>query len=167
MSELETAAKPQLLKYIGLNPSSKTIGEEQAHTLSLWAFKTAIVINAASNYRRIVPKAHFQHLYDKRSLPKGVAIDVAVIDEEGPVSFYQSQMFISVGLGYEGRRAVYNIGFRIRRIMFRVFFLDGHLPDIPQCAQGRIWPYGDTVALDYSDCLDSKFDMEPATVHVE
>lgn len=80
MSELETRTVPVIGRMLS-EERRPTLTGEDATTLALWSFKTAIVLNASSNYRRIVPDVHFRHLYDTRSIPLGVFVDVARIED--------------------------------------------------------------------------------------
>lgn len=49
--------------------------DEAAIGLARWAFKTALVLSAASNYRKIIPEQHYRHMVlDSSTLPTGVHV---------------------------------------------------------------------------------------------
>ncbi len=62
MSNLETRNKIVITKLARSRLDILDLNDVEAMNLALWAFKTALALHAASNYRRLVPKDHYQHL---------------------------------------------------------------------------------------------------------
>ena len=61
MSDLEEQFIPIFRKLISVNNYNLT--NKEKFILSLWSFKTAIIINAGSNYRKKVPSHLYNNLY--------------------------------------------------------------------------------------------------------
>lgn len=91
MSRLEVASKPIIQSLIASPQLLNAITGDDASALSLWAFKTAIVRNAVTNYRKIVPERHYHHLFLHQSLPDGVWVDAALCPSHRALSALQSQ----------------------------------------------------------------------------
>lgn len=66
MSQFESSAKPIIAELISSHSSKGVLLENDAKVLALWAFKTAIVLNAGTPYRNIVSEEHYRYLYKKR-----------------------------------------------------------------------------------------------------
>lgn len=173
MSELETHTVPVvtlLLSELG----NHELTSEDAATLALWSFKTAIVLNASSNYRRIVPDTHFWYLHDTRSIPAGVFIDVARIGCDGTLSSRQSQHFMGMVNGSatdaleEMRASCYNILLGIASFGIRVAhlpLLDHHVvSDLEQPDRTRrLWPSTtEPVSLDFGAIFQNLEEFEMA-----
>lgn len=69
MSQLEERAKPLLTLLIDGEREVVHLTEPERHIVATWAFKTAIVLNNASNYHANVPPEHFRALFLDRSHP--------------------------------------------------------------------------------------------------
>lgn len=129
MSELENQVRP-LVQSMLPGVIGRTLSAADAGTLARWAFKTAIVLNAASNYRHIVPEAHYAHLYSTRQVPARVVVDASSFHGNLGVTSVQSQHLNGVIKGDallaldQIRRSGYNIGLGVGPIAFRV----AHLP---------------------------------------
>lgn len=93
LSDLEAATKRSFerLFFPLAGPTELTIPAAECATLSLWAFKTAIVMNRASNYRRIVPRFHYPHLHDRRSVPSEVRVHIGFATARGGLGSRMSQ----------------------------------------------------------------------------
>lgn len=68
----------------------KTRGKEVRKNITLWAFKTVLVINAASNYRDIIPDDHFKHFYQYRMPPKDVKVHIGISQNDEGLKWVQS-----------------------------------------------------------------------------
>jgi hypothetical protein len=75
MSKLELVAKENI---IALAENQKVVIDLDANErfiLARWAFKTALVLNLASNYHKNIPKIHYRWIYNhSESLPKQVIV---------------------------------------------------------------------------------------------
>jgi hypothetical protein len=61
-----------------------TISVDLSALLSLWMFKTALVIESVSQRTESsVPEAHYRLLYERRELPKDIAIAIAALSDDG------------------------------------------------------------------------------------
>src|SRR5688572_7184046 len=129
MSEIEGGVRV-LMQSLLPEVAGRTLSAKEATDLALWAFKTAIVLNASSNYRRIVPQAHFEYLYANRQVPLSVVVDTAHLGGNEGVTSTQSQHFVGAVSGdTEGalsqiRTSGYNIALGVGALAFRVV----HLP---------------------------------------
>lgn len=157
MSELESRVAP-IVQALLREVSSTTLSAEDAGLLALWAFKTAIALNAASNYRRIVPDEHFRLLYSNREVPPWVVVDAAHLRSNQRLTSAQSQHFVGVVKG-DTQRALslietsgYNIVLGVGSVAFRV----AHLPvpehvtvadvELPNRTK-RLWPSAGGIVL--------------------
>ena len=77
MSELEAAARPVLLTARRKEPLQTL----DAQLLATWAFKTAIVLNRWSNYRRLVPTSHFRWLKEHSTPAHDTVVDLGYLAE--------------------------------------------------------------------------------------
>lgn len=170
MSELETLAKPVLVDLISPASSAEVLSFESAATLAKWTFKTAIVRNAGTNYRNIVPPRHYRHLYEKQSIPPGVFVDMGLCSNHSTLSGLQSQTLMGVlnvedlGRVAEVHRNLYNIVLVVGRLLLRtVYFpLPGYTVDVPESFRGgvrRIHP-GMGCRLDFSQNFNDPMEFE-------
>lgn len=63
------------------------LADETAIGHARWTFKTAWALHAASNYRRIVPEAHYRHIARN---PASLPDDVHIAGKTWPVSYRSS-----------------------------------------------------------------------------
>lgn len=131
MSDLESNFS-KMLPVIENNPLAlKNLSKEERKIVCLWFFKTAIVINASSNYRKIVPIKHYEFLYKKKKIPNGVVIDVTYLQDFKNLNWAQTQtMMLFSNLNYEkiknmgiGIDNKYTISLQIGNLAVRVFWL--------------------------------------------
>jgi len=128
MSSLEAAAKPAILSLCSSRfPDFSSVTQNDRHAVACWAFKTAIVINRASNYRDIVPPRHFRFLYDTKEIPDNVWVDAGVLKANAGLTWLQSQFVFCIAdpndqerVG-ESQAGSYNICLGIGSLVLRVF----------------------------------------------
>lgn len=94
MSDLEQEVKPVFEKILIDNSKILDLSKYELNAIARWTFKTAIVINHASNYRKIVPLDHFTYFFAKKVVPNDVKIDMALLSKETDLSWIQSQYFL-------------------------------------------------------------------------
>lgn len=75
MSNLEQKVQPIIL-YL-LESAYYHLNVEQCNILSNWVFKTAIVLNAASKYKQVIPLSQINYFYQNLMIPENVKIDLA------------------------------------------------------------------------------------------
>lgn len=147
---------------------------EKCAVLAVWAFKTAIVRNRGTNYKKLVPDSHFRMLYDTRTVPEDVFVDLAVCPAHRTLGAVQSQTLAGMltrgdeATFDEQRSRAYNICLGVGPILMRVV----HLP-LPgyevtvRLAHGRrairLWPrpVGDVIALE--NFVSELWDFETST----
>jgi hypothetical protein len=96
MSELESKIAPIFEKLWDTSGTSRYIvlDQQACETIAHWTFKTALVLNKASNYRKIVPAKHFTEFYEKKQLPKNSAVDLSLAPYVQSLQWIQSQSAI-------------------------------------------------------------------------
>ena len=151
MSQLESKVIP-IIKALFETPRSKAyLLQEEASVLAVWTFKTAIVRNAATKYRQIVPPDHFRHLYEHRSIPEGIYVDLAFVDSHHGLSGLQSQTLpgfvrgVDQGNAAEIQNGIYNITLAIGPLLLRVVYFQNpaytvSIPDGLELKIARIHP---------------------------
>lgn len=97
MNDLETNFKLVLDKLKSNPKALMELTKNERQDLVKWAFKTAIVINAGTNYRKLVPISHFHHLNDHRALPKDVKVDVCFVEKDEKLRWVQSPLMYAIG----------------------------------------------------------------------
>lgn len=127
LSQIEGHVKPvliALLKYPSENLS--TLLKEQHNLLSMWAYKTAMILNHASNYRNIVPKRHFRYIYMHRRIPENVTVLMGITKNTAELDWVQSQ-----GVMHSGYTSVsdnprfqdiYKITIQIEHLLLKVIY---------------------------------------------
>jgi hypothetical protein len=97
MSKLEQEVIPifrPLLSAVTVLGTS--VSAQHCSALARWAFKTAIVRNLATNYRKLVPSGHFTTLYETRTIPDDVYVDLALCPAYSKLGAVQSQTLSGV-----------------------------------------------------------------------
>lgn len=75
MSRLETENKTLITDLGHRRRDTFELEDEAAFGIARWAFKTALALHAASNYRKIIPEQHYRHMVlDPSTLPAGVHV---------------------------------------------------------------------------------------------
>lgn len=127
LSQIEDRVKSILvaiLKY----PSFEliTLLKEQHNLLSLWTFKTAMILNHASNYRKIIPKRHFRYIYKHRRIPENVTVLMGITKNKAELDWVQSQGVMHVGnvsIANDPRyRDIYKITIQIDHLLLKVIY---------------------------------------------
>ncbi|OFY09302.1 MAG: hypothetical protein A2X05_12710 [Bacteroidetes bacterium GWE2_41_25] len=153
MSKLEAECKPLIIKLIINRHFIDSLSKTDRQKISLWAFKTALIINAGSNYRKIIPDSHYSHLYRHQIIIKNVKIDIGFLPSEKALSWRQSQ--ISFGLMHQNDKEnfhellknSYKVSLQINNIGIRVSFFPhvkefGYKISFSEKEKNlRIWPY--------------------------
>jgi hypothetical protein len=153
MSSLENECKPVIKELIADTNKIIHLNKSERQVLALWAFKTALMINAGSNYRKIIPDDHYNHIYKHRTLPEDLKVDVCHIKKYKELAWRQSQVSFGVvpkekqaefiELAKDSYRITMQIkSFGIRLIYFPTAKEKGYaikIDDYQKCY--RIWPY--------------------------
>lgn len=90
MCNLEIDSKQILIDLIDGNKSVNNLSENERFIISRWALKTALTLNAGSNFHKYIPETHYRELYEiSTALPKGIII--AVQQYNNSEAFYWQQ----------------------------------------------------------------------------
>ena len=158
MNELEVLAS-RLLKDVITNGSSAAMwGQEECALVARWGFKTAAMINAGSNYRRIIPPEHFRYFHDEQTLPPGVMVDVGLStpSDEPTIEWRQSQNFVILRpmestMNQADHQQSYKITLAMGQLFVKVVFWPNPSCTLPADREGkaaRIWPYSGDIVFD-------------------
>jgi len=123
-----------------------------AWALSLWTLKTSCVLNAAANYRRIIPSAHAR-LVRGLQLPLSLYVDVAYRRIPWQLSWSQSQQIVAKvapehleSVMENLRRECYSVTLGFGHLLLRAVYVPvpgyklsevSHTPSAQFC---RLWP---------------------------
>ena len=126
MSDLENATKP-IIENVITSGNLYALDDDEKSRLAVWSFKTAIVRNAVTNYRKIVPETHYTYLYDHRAVAPAVYVDAAICPMHKGLSGRQSQTlfgFVKPGDTSQtiSSAGLYNIVLAIESILLRVIY---------------------------------------------
>lgn len=78
MNDLENSFRP-IFSSIS-EDSSYSMSIEEQQVVGTWSYKTALMINRASNASRRIPATHFRHLYEHRVPPQHIVVHLAHLD---------------------------------------------------------------------------------------
>jgi len=153
MSKLEEDFKPILSKLLSNKQYITSLTKSERHSIAVWSFKTAMVINAGSNYRKIIPDNHYFHLYKHQTVIKNVKIDLGFIKSKNELLWIQSP--VGAGLMRTSEKELfhnllissYKISLQIKSLGIRVTYFPtaketGYQIEFNEENKSiRIWPY--------------------------
>jgi hypothetical protein len=165
MNTLEVSVARLLKDVITNGGSANTWGREDCELVARWTFKTAAMINAGSNYRRIIPPQHLHDFYEREQLPRGTGVDVGLSSPPAvpTIEWRQSQnfpIFNPPGSPEESGLALlqsYRVTLWLGQLLVKVMYW----PDPSGVPLGwgvdsvRIWPYSEAVAFDKISALSA------------
>lgn len=127
LSRIERQVKPILIKLLNHTSDNLiTLLKENHNLLSMWAFKTAMILNHASNYRNIIPKRHFKYIYKHRRIPHNVTVLMGVTKRMTELNFVQSQNVMHYGddsISNNPRlEDIYKITIQIGHLLLKVIY---------------------------------------------
>lgn len=174
MSELENRAIPVLEPFLFPNERKYIeLDEKACKIIAAWSYKTSLVLNLASNYKRIIPKSHFREFYETVNLPKNVVIDVTLAPAVDYVQWLQGQH----GLGEVDAdddamdelvrkiSSLYAITLNVAGTLLKTSWVPTDFLEIsmsPKRNVKRIWPFQERIKLPLS-----KRDAEITQFHLE
>lgn len=132
MSSLECECKPHIENLMSNNEDKIKCGietlSENHLNIAKWVFKNAILLNSASNYKKIVPQQHYRDLFDDY-IPANVFIDMAFSKALTKLSWRQSPMIMVIKdaklpLNIDSDR--YKITFVINGLLFKVCYMESN-----------------------------------------
>lgn len=171
MSQLEGSVKPIVSELISSQPSKGALLAEEAHTLAVWAFKTAIVRNAGTNYRTVIPEGHYRHLYQTKDIPPNVYVDMALCPSHAALAGLQSQTLMGflrpedAGLAIQVQQELYNVTLAIGPLLLRTIYfpLHGYTVATHESFIGgarRLHPFEGPCSLQFTQHCDHPVDFE-------
>ena len=92
MSDLENQFKALFLRIEKDYNHLKNLYKKERVVLAKWSLKTAMMINAGTNYRQIIPNEHYEHLFKYQQIPKNVKIDIGLINSDDKLRWEQSNI---------------------------------------------------------------------------
>lgn len=155
MAELESKFRPIYLKIESDLNNVQHLSKLERTIICLWGIKTAMMINAGTNYRQIIPESHFTHLFQYRQLPKDIKVDLCCIESDNLLMWNQSNIsfssFKTADYGtlqpYDTRNNSYVISLQIHKIGIKIIHYNGlkekkyKIPLDEIESNIRIWPY--------------------------
>lgn len=124
MSDLENAVRPIL------TPIMNSIDTNHAYQMLInnheliakWVFKTAMVLNYGTNYRKLIPSNHFYSLY-KSEIPKGIYINLGIANKIQDNIWQQTQTLMVIGETQRiNKRMHYKITFQFKHLLLRICY---------------------------------------------
>ena len=130
MSTLENECKSHIINLMNLNDEEVkneiTLLSDHSTEISKWAFKNAIMLNSATNYRSLVPTSHFLDLYNG-TIPKGVFIDLAFSSEDMKLTWRQSPGAFIIkdrSIPFNPNACKYRIAFQLKHLLVKITYLE-------------------------------------------
>lgn len=148
LSQLEGEARRILG---GIWHGRATLGPVDAYALALWSLRTAVVLNAASNYRRIVPDVHARAVRTMTP-PPGLYVHVGFRERRLSISWNQSQNLLLRGEDQAVQNAArvfndqgFNVCLGFADLLLRLVYLPVGAFSIgpavrPSKRQALVWP---------------------------
>ena len=153
MKKLEDSSRNWIIRLMNLDGvDEKSFWDDlrkNYKTLAKWAFKTAIVLNYSSNYRKIVPEDHLHLIYCSK-IPNGVHINIAFTNSNKELEWRQSQghgvIFFCPRDEMQKRlsqvRSAYKMTLQLKHLLVRVCYipLKDFIQDYRSEASIALWP---------------------------
>lgn len=92
MNKLENEFKIYFEKIQSNYNYIRTLSKQERVIIAFWGLKTAMMINAGSNYRQIIPFNHYKHLYIHKQIPKNIKIDIGYLTSNKLLTWEQSNI---------------------------------------------------------------------------
>lgn len=126
MSQLEGDCQNHIINFMNMDEFEIELKFLEANydTIAKWAFKNAILLNNATNYRQLVPRGHYVDLYSG-SIPEGVFIDMAFCKNESKIEWRQTPGGLVIKdekIPFNPNLDRYQITFQIKRLLIKVIF---------------------------------------------
>jgi hypothetical protein len=157
MSKLETEVAPLFDKLWESNNDRYVIFDlESCETIAHWAFKTSLVINLASNYRKIIPLEHYREFFKYGKLPENTTIDIFLASFKNNLQWMQGQsaaIFTETDIPKQLAKEISSLyvitldvgGILLKTAWMPIELFNASLPNSGNVK--RIWPYAIPVKL--------------------
>lgn len=155
MSNLEVEFKKIFLQIESDYNYLHQLNKIDRQTISIWGLKTAMMINAGTNYRQIIPNDHFEHLYKHRTPPRNTKVDIGIINTEDKLKWEQSNFQMEVCMNtkyedldpYESTRDSYIVTLQLKNLGIKISHYrdckekNYNIPESRDKKSIRVWPY--------------------------
>ena len=176
MNDLEVKFNPLFKQIQNDYHKLEQLSKDERQIIALWGFKTALMINAGSNYRKIIPQSQYKHLFQNKQIPKNVKIDIAYIDSNDRLKWEQSNISFSIVKNYKNHKSDYNdltknsylISMQLDKLGIKISYYDkckelGHELRVSRDNLSlRIWPYSKNgkfnISKKYTDISEMQYD---------
>lgn len=158
------------------------LSKKERLNISLWALKTAMMINSAGDYRQVIPLELYRHLEKHRTLPKNVKVDLTYINSDTELSWEQSNIYGSVNKPGTSKSSItkdlrensFVTSLQIEQLGIKVTYyknakeLNVKLPKPQNSRALRIWPYEKDPKFNLDQCgYDNLFSFHCETLVVK
>ncbi|MDK3000683.1 hypothetical protein ACV311_14905 [Clostridium perfringens] len=128
MSQLEGDCQEHIINFMNMKEIKIELDflEKHYYTIAKWAFKNAILLNNATNYRQLVPKEHYTALYSG-IIPEGIFIDLAFCKSESKLEWRQTPgglVIRDVEIPVNLNVIRYIITFQVKHLLIKVAFYE-------------------------------------------
>lgn len=126
MSQLEGDCQNHIINLMNMDEIESELHflKENYYTVAKWAFKNVILLNSATNYRKLVPDEHYTALYSG-SIPEGVFIDLAFCRSDSTLEWRQTPSGLVIKdkkIPFNPNGTKYLITFQIKNLLIKVAF---------------------------------------------
>ncbi|WP_143537652.1 hypothetical protein [Rubrivirga marina] len=165
MSRLESRAMPLLKNAADEGVNAAPWSNEQSRIVAGWAFKTILMINAGTNYRKIVTKVHYRNLYNSSNPPRGVLVEVGLSKSiVAGRELAQSQNLMVLGpeetvvqKNDRHQKRSYVIGLALKHLLLRATYWPDHTASInPDSEMTQLFINGVSSAVDFKKVIPSE-----------
>lgn len=128
MSQLEGDCQESIINLMNLDKIGIDFLCDNYYNIAKWAFKNAILLNSATNYRQLVPTSHYNNLYNGE-LPPNTFVDLAFCDNDNDliIEWRQSPgslMIKDKSIPINPNAEKYIIIFKIKSLMIKVAYFE-------------------------------------------
>lgn len=117
------------------------INGNSARIIKLWSIKTAFIINAFSNYRKIIPVEHFNKFFLKQKI-KTIKIYLAKNIEEKTLRWQQGQNFFFITkMNKDKLRTSYFVSLLVGKIIIKIIYIPDNNFEFISDDYKQIFPY--------------------------
>lgn len=161
MNDLECSAAPVLKQLLSGDFDTGQWDSPTSALVAQWAFKTGLMINGSSNYRRLIPPEHFHRFHESGKPPSNVTVDVALnATPKVELCWGQGQVYgvvrrmLDTSFRPEHRENAYTIVISLKHLLLRMCYWPHDNCEVfpnPERTFHRIWPYSADVPFNFTE----------------
>ena len=176
MERLESDFQP-ILDTILSKPKRLILKGKELSNISKWAFKTACVINKASNFHPIIPDNHLESFYISGFPPSNVVIEVSKLSDSVPEELNWIQTKIGLVLNasknksnyYDYTQKSYVIALQLKAFLIKIAYWPLGIGHFQRTAENkdrtkRIWPTCSKINYKKIKCFDGFSSFSASTI---